>query len=215
MVVWTVICPCNSLLSCSTSITSSCRRWSSKFLMCFAASSNNHIHASIDMFDTKFSTWWFSFFGVCISSFSTQVNPHSALITSMGTAANVWSNPVYNTIVGYMRFLTAQCRDWVKNVVNLFIFHSKAPIWSSKRGMANTLTQVRLVVLNLFLGCCYCFSMGCFEAMWGHFKIELCFIVLYRITKEERWMWPSTLGVDILTHSLHCSPPFMYATFWR
>eukprot|EP01032_Pedospumella_encystans_P008825 gene8825-10437_t len=70
-----------------------------------------------------------------------QVNPHSAILSSMGMAATVWSNPVYNTLVGYLRFLTAQCRDWVKNIVKLFIFRSRAPIWSSRRGFTQTITQ--------------------------------------------------------------------------
>ena len=43
--------------------------------------------------------------------------------------------------MGYVRFLTGQCRDWLKNVVNLFIFRSKAPVWSSRRGMIQLLTQ--------------------------------------------------------------------------
>jgi hypothetical protein len=73
---------------------------------------------------------------------SVQVNPHSAILSSMGMAATVWSNPVYNTLVGYLRFLTAQCRDWVKNIVKLFIFRSRAPIWSARRGLTQTLTQV-------------------------------------------------------------------------
>lgn len=42
----------------------------------------------------------------------------------------------------YLRFLTSQCRDWVKNIVKLFIFRSRAPIWSSRRGFTQTLTQV-------------------------------------------------------------------------
>ena len=59
----------------------------------------------------------------------------------MGMAATVWSNPIYNTLVGYLRFLSSQCRDWVKNIVKLFIFRSRAPIWSSRRGFTQTITQ--------------------------------------------------------------------------
>jgi TAG lipase / steryl ester hydrolase / phospholipase A2 / LPA acyltransferase len=70
-----------------------------------------------------------------------QVNPHSLIISSMSLSTNVWSNPIYNGLVGYMRFLTAQCKDWVKNVVKLFIFRSQAPIWSQRRGFTESLTQ--------------------------------------------------------------------------
>jgi hypothetical protein len=90
---------------------------------------------------------------------SVQVNPHSAILSSMGMAATVWSNPVYNTLVGYLRFLTAQCRDWVKNIVKLFIFRSRAPIWSARRGLTQTLTQVGaycvVAVLCRVVGTCY------------------------------------------------------------
>jgi TAG lipase/steryl ester hydrolase/phospholipase A2/LPA acyltransferase len=87
-----------------------------------------------------------------------QVNPHSAILSSMAWRASVWSNPFYRTVVGYARFLKDQCRDWLKNIVGLFIFRSNAPAWSAKRGLAQTLTQVRdparmlsFVHLSLFL----------------------------------------------------------------
>lgn len=44
-------------------------------------------------------------------------------------------------LVGYVRFLTAQCRDWLKNIINFLIFRSKAPTWSSRRGFIQLLTQ--------------------------------------------------------------------------
>jgi TAG lipase/steryl ester hydrolase/phospholipase A2/LPA acyltransferase len=72
-----------------------------------------------------------------------QVNPHSAILSSMagGITATVWSNPVYNAVVGFLRFLTAQSRDWLKNVVKLFVFRSRSPTWSSRRGFTQMLTQ--------------------------------------------------------------------------
>ena len=76
-----------------------------------------------------------------------QVNPHSALLTFMATA-NVWSNPLFTSVVGYMRFLTAQTRDWIKNVVNLFVFRSLAPIWSTRRGFAQVRAQQHWTVLH-------------------------------------------------------------------
>lgn len=44
-------------------------------------------------------------------------------------------------MVGYIKFLTAQCRDWLKNVVDFLVFRSKAPVWSNRRGIIQTLTQ--------------------------------------------------------------------------
>lgn len=70
-----------------------------------------------------------------------QVNPHSAILSSLAAKATVWSHPVYGALVGYLRFLTAQCRDWLKNIVNFFIFRSKIPAWSARRGITQTLTQ--------------------------------------------------------------------------
>jgi len=68
-----------------------------------------------------------------------QVNPHSAIFSS--NVATVWSNPIFTTFIGYLRFLTAQCKDWLKNIINLFIYRSNAPIWSTRRGFTQTLTQ--------------------------------------------------------------------------
>lgn len=70
-----------------------------------------------------------------------QVNPHSAIFSSFAMKATVWSNPIYGALVGYLRFLTAQCKDWLKNIVNLLIFRSQSPLWSTKRGMTQALTQ--------------------------------------------------------------------------
>eukprot|EP00981_Chlorochromonas_danica_P005504 scaffold1116_cov180-Ochromonas_danica.AAC.4 len=70
-----------------------------------------------------------------------QVNPHSAIFSAWGAKATVWSNPIYGALVGYLRFLTSQCRDWLKNIINLLIFQSKAPLWSTRRGLSQTLTQ--------------------------------------------------------------------------
>jgi hypothetical protein len=74
---------------------------------------------------------------------SIQVNPHSFMLSSMNLVATAWNNPIYTAAVGYLRFLTSQCKDWIKNVVKLFVFRSKAPIWSTRRGLSQTLTQVR------------------------------------------------------------------------
>jgi TAG lipase/steryl ester hydrolase/phospholipase A2/LPA acyltransferase len=76
-----------------------------------------------------------------------QVNPHSAFFSQLSMKAGIWSNPMYTLLVGYLRFLTAQCKDWVKNIVNLLIFRSNAPLWSTRRGLTQTLTQVKLLLV--------------------------------------------------------------------
>ena len=70
-----------------------------------------------------------------------QVNPHSALLSTLSLQASNEANPIYGTIVGYLRFLKAQCRDWFKNFVDLVVYNSNAPAWSSKRGFAQLVTQ--------------------------------------------------------------------------
>ena len=72
-----------------------------------------------------------------------QVNPHSALLSTLSVTANVWSNPVYGFFCGVLRFLKAQLRDWVSNVVDLAVYRSEAPSWSARRGLHQLLTQVR------------------------------------------------------------------------
>lgn len=71
-----------------------------------------------------------------------QVNPHCAMLTSMSLQATIWSNPFYRAVVGYARFLKDQTKDWFKNILNLFVFRSNSPMWSAKRGLFQTLTQV-------------------------------------------------------------------------
>ncbi|CAE7760397.1 SDP1L, partial [Symbiodinium microadriaticum] len=38
-----------------------------------------------------------------------QVNPHSALFSTLSVEATVWSHPLYGLVVGILRFLKAQC----------------------------------------------------------------------------------------------------------
>lgn len=70
------------------------------------------------------------------------MNPHSALLSTLSVTANVWSNPVYGFFCGVLRFLKAQLRDWVSNVVDLAVYRSEAPSWSARRGLHQLLTQV-------------------------------------------------------------------------
>jgi TAG lipase/steryl ester hydrolase/phospholipase A2/LPA acyltransferase len=71
-----------------------------------------------------------------------QVNAHSALLTSMALRTHVWSSPFFAVFVGCVRFLKAQVRDWLKNIVNLLNFSVDRPSYSAKRGMGSFLTQV-------------------------------------------------------------------------
>jgi len=84
-----------------------------------------------------------------------QANPHSAILSSLSLKAMSWSNPVYGALVGYMRFLTAQCRDWLKNIVNFMVFRSNTTgdytnttifvglhKYYNRRGFTQILTQV-------------------------------------------------------------------------
>lgn len=70
-----------------------------------------------------------------------QVNPHSALLSTLSVNASVWSNPIYGFFCGVLRFLKAQLRDWVGNVVDLAVYRSEAPSWSARRGLHQLLTQ--------------------------------------------------------------------------
>lgn len=87
-----------------------------------------------------------------------QVNPHTAIMSSLNLRATVWSNAIYGALVGYLRFLMSQCRDWLKNIINLLVFRSKAPLWSTRRGLSQALTQVTLrdggLILELTPWCC-------------------------------------------------------------
>jgi predicted acylesterase/phospholipase RssA len=69
-----------------------------------------------------------------------QVNPHSALLSSLSFKKRT-QNAIYNAFVGYMRFLAAQCRDWLKNIINFMVFRSGGPTWGAKRGVSQALTQ--------------------------------------------------------------------------
>lgn len=71
-----------------------------------------------------------------------QVNPHLAILSSLSLRSSAMTHvPVFGWLVGYVRFLKATLRDWLKNIVNLFNYHSGSPVWSTKRGAFQTLTQ--------------------------------------------------------------------------
>jgi hypothetical protein len=60
----------------------------------------------------------------------------------MALRTHVWSSPFFAVFVGCVRFLKAQVRDWLKNIVNLLNFSVDRPSYSAKRGMGSFLTQV-------------------------------------------------------------------------
>lgn len=70
-----------------------------------------------------------------------QVNPHSFLLTSLGIDVDVWTPAAFGFMLGYLRFLKAQCRDWLRNVIDLAMYRSLSPEWGTRRGFSQILTQ--------------------------------------------------------------------------
>ena len=48
---------------------------------------------------------------------------------------------LFGSLVGILRFLKAQCRDWLRNVIDLMVYGSVAPEWAGRRGFTQLLTQ--------------------------------------------------------------------------
>jgi predicted acylesterase/phospholipase RssA len=46
-----------------------------------------------------------------------QVNAHSAVLSTLSLQASIWSNPIYGAVTGYLRFLKAMLRDWLRNFI--------------------------------------------------------------------------------------------------
>lgn len=70
-----------------------------------------------------------------------QVNAHSCLFSASSLHSSVWAPPLFGACVAYARFLKALIKDYVKNIVDLWVYRLKAPIWASRRGLAQLLTQ--------------------------------------------------------------------------
>lgn len=70
-----------------------------------------------------------------------QVNPHASLLSTMALPKSVWSPPIYSFLVGIVGFLQAQVRNWLRNVIELVSLRRMAPVWASKRGGIQLLTQ--------------------------------------------------------------------------
>ena len=71
-----------------------------------------------------------------------QVNPHSSFLSSLAVRATAYSPPLFGILVGYLRFVKAQFRDWLKNFIDMIVFRSLTPSWGAKRGIVGVITQV-------------------------------------------------------------------------
>ena len=71
-----------------------------------------------------------------------QVNPHSSILSSLAVRATAYSPPLFGILVGYLRFIKAQFRDWLKNFIDMVVFRSLTPSWGAKRGIVGVITQV-------------------------------------------------------------------------
>eukprot|EP00603_Paraphysomonas_imperforata_P012561 CAMPEP_0114453912 /NCGR_PEP_ID=MMETSP0104-20121206/2302_1 /TAXON_ID=37642 ORGANISM="Paraphysomonas imperforata, Strain PA2" /NCGR_SAMPLE_ID=MMETSP0104 /ASSEMBLY_ACC=CAM_ASM_000202 /LENGTH=719 /DNA_ID=CAMNT_0001626263 /DNA_START=433 /DNA_END=2591 /DNA_ORIENTATION=+ len=75
-----------------------------------------------------------------------QANPHSALFSTLTVEATVWSPPLYTMVVGVLRFIKAQCRDWLKAFSDFLACGAIAPsiAWESlggRKSISQLLTQ--------------------------------------------------------------------------
>ena len=70
-----------------------------------------------------------------------QVNAHSCLFSASSLHSSIWAPPLFGACVAYVRFLKALIKDYIKNIVDLWVYRLKAPIWASRRGLAQLLTQ--------------------------------------------------------------------------
>lgn len=72
-----------------------------------------------------------------------QVNPHSSILSSLAVRTTVWSPVLFGLVAGYLRFLKAQFRDWLRNLIDLVTLRSLSPSWGARRGFVQMITQVR------------------------------------------------------------------------
>lgn len=70
-----------------------------------------------------------------------QVNPHATLLSTMALSKSIWNHPVYSFLVGLVGFLKAQARNWFRNVLEFVSLRRMAPIWATRRGGIQLLTQ--------------------------------------------------------------------------
>ncbi|CAM9431088.1 unnamed protein product [Phaeothamnion confervicola] len=70
-----------------------------------------------------------------------QVNPHASLLSTMSLPKSVWKPPLYRFLVGLVGFLRAQVRNWFRNVIEFVSIRRMAPVWATRRGGIQLLTQ--------------------------------------------------------------------------
>ena len=71
-----------------------------------------------------------------------QVNPHSYILSSLATTVQHGSPMLYGVLSGVLRFLKAQCRDWLRNVTDLIVYRGSVAGGSrGDRGFSQLLTQ--------------------------------------------------------------------------
>jgi TAG lipase / steryl ester hydrolase / phospholipase A2 / LPA acyltransferase len=70
-----------------------------------------------------------------------QVNPHASVLSTMALSKSVWNHPLYSFLVGLVGFLKAQLRNWFRNVLEFVSLRRMAPVWATRRGGIQLLTQ--------------------------------------------------------------------------
>lgn len=70
-----------------------------------------------------------------------QVNPHSALLSNLSFDGGNDLSPIFSFLVGYLRYLKGMLRDWVSNLMDLFVYRSSESAWGARRGLSQLLTQ--------------------------------------------------------------------------
>ena len=71
-----------------------------------------------------------------------QVNPHSALFSSLSLRGDVYRRSLFlRVLVSFTHFLKEQCRSWLKNAWDFGLSYSNTSHWAHKRGLFSTITQ--------------------------------------------------------------------------
>ena len=72
-----------------------------------------------------------------------QVNPHSFLLSSLSTHSTQGTPGPLRAAAGYLRFAKAQLREWLRNIIDLFMYRRTNSMFgiTFRRGFAQILTQ--------------------------------------------------------------------------
>lgn len=71
------------------------------------------------------------------------MNPNTALFSTLSVDTQTGMSPVFWAVTGVLRFLKAQCRDWLKGLVDLLVYRTVSSSWKSQ-GITQLLTQVEI-----------------------------------------------------------------------